>query len=81
MTCRGCQATYGPMMTPGVLALALADVPVLMVGIMATVLGLFDRSEYGPMTVPSGLLCLTAGAAILLLMFKRTPRGWRKPLL
>jgi hypothetical protein len=66
------------MMTRGVIAMFMPLMLMSFTGTLATVLGLLDRKEYGPLTLPFGLLCLAAAAVICRLMFKRTPHGWRK---
>jgi hypothetical protein len=63
LTCPGCQATYGTMLTPGGIALFVPAFLLLFVGFKALTIG---------------ILCLAAAVWILWTIFKKSPRGWRK---
>ena len=76
MTCPGCQATYGPMLTKGLLAMFLLAYMLLFVGFLATGEGLIERHIVKALTM--GILSLAAGLSTLWLIYKKTPRGWRK---
>jgi hypothetical protein len=76
LTCPGCQATYGPMLTPGGIAMLLVAFLLLFVGYMATGEGLIEKNSLMALTI--GILCLAAAAWNLWMIFKKTPRGWRK---
>lgn len=76
LTCPGCQATYGPMLTKGLLAMFLLAYMLLFAGFLATAEGLIDRPSYNALAL--GILSLAAAAWTLRLIYKKTPRGWRK---
>jgi hypothetical protein len=76
LTCPGCQATYGTMLTPGGIALFVPAFLLLFVGFMATGEGLTEKHDLKALTI--GILCLAAAVWILWTIFKKSPRGWRK---
>ena len=75
LTCPGCQATYGPMLTKGLLAMFLLAYILLFIGFLATAEGLIERHILQALTI--GLSSLAAGLSTLWLIYRKTPRGWR----
>ncbi len=75
-TCPGCQATYGPLLTPGGIAMFVPAFLLLFAGFMATGEGLIEKRGVKGLTV--GVLCLTAAVGCLWMIFKTSRRGWRK---
>ncbi len=76
LTCPSCQATYGPTLTPGLLAMFLPELLLLFAGFLETGEGLADKHNVKALII--GIVCIVAAAFNLWFILKKTPRGWRK---
>ncbi len=76
LTCPGCQATYGRMFTGWGIAMFVPVCLLLFVGFMATGQGLTERNSFKALAI--GILCLAAAVWIFWMVFKKSPRGWRR---
>ncbi len=76
LTCPGCQATYGRMLTGWGIAMFVPELLLLFVGFMATGEGLTEMHSLKALTI--GVLCLAAAVWIFWIILKKSPRGWRQ---
>jgi uncharacterized membrane protein YqjE len=75
LTCPACQATHGPLLTLGGIALFVPAFLLLFAGFMAIGEGLIDK--HGLKALTAGILCLVAAVCCLWMIFKTSRRGWR----